>query len=132
MRFVNSFPLDEWAERAAEVRRAFYPATGQSRLAGNAMAELEPQFAELIMTIARGRSYADPTLDLKTRALCTVACLVGMGEGPYIENWIANAMNAGATRDEIVELMVQLFTYVGTPKAVTGFAAAKAVFAERD
>ena len=35
----------------------------------------------------------------------------------------ANALNVGATKDEIVELMVQLFTYVGTPKAVTGFRA---------
>ena len=74
---------------------------------------------------------ADPTIDLKTRALCTVACLVGLGEQRYVENWIANSMNVGATKDEIVELMVQLFVYVGTPKAVIGFEAAKAVFAER-
>jgi alkylhydroperoxidase/carboxymuconolactone decarboxylase family protein YurZ len=40
-------------------------------------------------------------------------------------------MNVGATPDEIVELMVQLFVYVGTPHAVVGFEAAKAVFAER-
>ncbi len=39
-------------------------------------------------------------------------------------------MAVGATREEIIELMIQLFTYVGTPKAVTGFAAAKAVFDE--
>jgi 4-carboxymuconolactone decarboxylase len=100
------------------------------RFDGNPMAELAPEFAELIQTIARGRSYANPTIDLKTRALCTVACLVGLGQQSYIETWIANAMTAGATREEIVELMIQLFTYVGTPNAVTGFAAAKAVFDE--
>ena len=82
--------------------------------------------------MARGRSYANETIDLKTRALLTVACLVGMGEQPYIETWMANAMAAGATREEIVELVIQLFTYVGTPKAVTGFAAAKAVFDAQD
>jgi 4-carboxymuconolactone decarboxylase len=125
------FPIDEWQTRAEAVKKQFYPSTGTSRLAGNAMAELDPTFAELIQVVARGRAYADPTLDLKTRALCTVACLVALGKQPYVENWIANAMNVGATREEIVELMVQLFVYVGTPHAVVGFEAAKAVFDER-
>ena len=125
------FPIDEWQQRAEGVKQRFYRAAGTSRLAGNAMAELDPEFAELIQVVARGRAYADETIDLKTRALCTVACLVGLGEQRYIENWVSNAMNAGATHDEIVELMVQLFVYVGTPKAVTGFEAAKAVFQER-
>ncbi|TML13515.1 MAG: carboxymuconolactone decarboxylase family protein [Actinobacteria bacterium] len=125
------FPIDEWNKRAEAVKQRFYPSTGRSRLAGNAMAELDPEFAELIQVVARGRAYADPTLDLKTRALCTVACLVAIGEQRYVENWIANSMNVGATKDEIVELMVQLFVYIGTPRAVTGFEAAKAVFSER-
>ena len=125
------FPVEEWSKRAEAVKQQFYPSTGRSRLAGNAMAELDPEFAELIQVVARGRAYADPTLDLKTRALCTVACLVSLGEQKYVENWIANAMNVGATKDEIVELMVQLFVYIGTPRAVIGFEAAKAVFSER-
>jgi len=125
------FPIDEWNKRAEAVKQRFYPSTGRSRLAGNAMAELDPEFAELIQVVARGRAYADPTLDLNTRALCTVACLVAIGEQRYVENWIANSMNVGATKDEIVELMVELFVYIGTPRAVTGFEAAKAVFSER-
>src|SRR5207302_8793261 len=128
---MTEFPLDEWQARAKTVESRLYPSAGRSRLAANAMAELEPELSALVQVIARGRSYADPTLDLKTRALCTVACLVAIGEQPYIENWIANAMNVGATREEIVELMVQLFTYVGTPRAVTGFSAAKAIFDQR-
>ena len=39
---------------------------------------------------------------------------------------------AAGPSQQTVELMIQLFTYVGTPKAVTGFAAAKAVFDELD
>ncbi len=61
--------------------------------------------------------------------MCTVACLVGLGEPRYVENWVSNAMSVGATRTEIVELMVQLFTYIGTPKAVAAFGAAAAAFA---
>ena len=125
-------PFAEWEVAAREIRKRFASSGVKPRFEGNPMAELAPEFAELIQTIARGRSYANPTIDLKTRALCTVACLVGLGQQSYIETWIANAMTAGATREEIVELMIQLFTYVGTPKAVTGFAAAKAVFDRSD
>jgi 4-carboxymuconolactone decarboxylase len=127
---MSRHPIEEWEAAAAEVRGRLASRSVKPRFEGNPMAELAPEFAELIQTVARGRSYANPTLDLKTRALCTVACLVGLGQQPYIETWIANAMTAGATREEIVELMIQLFTYVGTPKTVAGFAAAKAIFDE--
>ncbi len=123
-------PIEEWQKAAEEVARRLDSPVYRKRFGGNAMAELAPEFASLVQTIARGRSYANPTVDLKTRALCTVACLVGLGEQPYIETWIANAMQLGTTREEIIEIMIQLFTYVGTPKTVTGFNAAKAVFDE--
>jgi 4-carboxymuconolactone decarboxylase len=127
---MAKYPIEEWEAAAEEVRDRLASTSVKPRFDGNPMAELAPEFAQLIQTLARGRSYADPTLDLKTRALCTVACLVGLGQQPYIETWIANAMTVGASKEEIVELMIQLFTYVGTPRAVTGFAAAKAVFDE--
>ena len=127
---MQKYPIEEWQAAAEEVANRLDTAVHRKHFAGNAMAELAPEFASLVQTVARGRSYADPTVDLKTRALCTVACLVGLGEQPYIETWIANAMHLGATREEVVEIMIQLFTYVGTPKAVTGFRAAQAVFDE--
>jgi len=127
---MAQYPIDEWEAAALEVQGRLRSTSVAPRFDGNPLEELAPEFASLIKTLVRGRSYADPTLDLKTRALCTVACLVGMGEQPYIENWMGSAMAAGASREEIVELLIQLFTYVGTAKAVTGFAAAKAVFDE--
>ena len=97
-RAMGSVPLEEWQHRAAEIKERFAGSGRPSLFSSNAMADLAPEFAELIQTIARGRSYADETLDLKTRALCTVACLVGLGEPRYIENWVSNAMSVGATR----------------------------------
>lgn len=117
---VSSYPIELWETQAKEVADRFY-STGQSPMAHNGMAELDPELASLIQVIARGRSYADTTVDLKTRALCTVACLVALGEQPYIETWVANAMKVGATVDEIASIMSQLFVYVGTLKSVTGF-----------
>ncbi|CAB4772746.1 unannotated protein [freshwater metagenome] len=123
---VSTFPLESWETRAKDVANRFYT-TGRSPMAKNGMAELDPELAALIQVIARGRSYADDTVDLKTRALCTVSCLIGLGEQPYIETWVANAITAGATVEEIASLMSQLFVYVGTLKSVTGFNALAAV-----
>ncbi|MCB0997233.1 MAG: carboxymuconolactone decarboxylase family protein [Acidimicrobiales bacterium] len=129
---MTTFPIEHWQERAVEVSQRYNPDTGRSRMANNAFADLAPEFAELVQVVARGRCYADDTLDARTRALLTVACLVGMGEPRYAQTWISNALNVGATRDEIVELILQLFTYVGTPNTVAAFEAAKVVFDERE
>jgi 4-carboxymuconolactone decarboxylase len=123
---MSTFPIDEWEENAAAVAARF-SRTGQSPLGRNGMAEIDPELASLVQVIARGRSYADPTVDLKTRALCTMACLVAIGERPYIETWIGNSLTAGATVDEVASILSQLFVYVGTPRSVTAFDALVAV-----
>jgi 4-carboxymuconolactone decarboxylase len=127
---VSPFPIEQWESNATEVAARFY-ATGRSPMARNGMAALDPELAELLQVIARGRSYADPTVDLKTRALCTMACLVGLGHQPYIETWIANSLTAGATVKEISSILSQLFVYLGTPKSVTSFDALQAVIDRR-
>jgi 4-carboxymuconolactone decarboxylase len=123
---MSGFPIDEWEANARDVATRLH-GTGRSPLASNGMAELDPELAALVQVIARGRSYADPVVDLKTRALCTMACLVAIGEQPYIETWVANSIAAGATIDEVSSIMSQLFVYVGTPRAVTAFDAVAAV-----
>lgn len=123
---MSSFPIDEWEAKATEVADRFYN-TGQSPMAKNGMADLDPELAALLQVLARGRSYADPTVDIKTRALCTMACLVALGEQSYIETWAANAVKVGATVEELSSIMAQLVVYVGTLKAVTGFNAVAAV-----
>jgi hypothetical protein len=67
------------------------------------------------------RNYADDVVDLKTRALCTMACLVAIGEQPYIENWMTNAITAGSTVEEITSLLGQLVA----PSVTKGCAVAK-------
>lgn len=111
---------DQWADKAAEVSRRLHPADGTSALADNPMARLAPELAQVVNSMALGGCYARPELDLKTRALCTVAALVALGEADYAGNWMGNALNVGATEVEIVELLEQLFVYVGTPRLGAG------------
>jgi 4-carboxymuconolactone decarboxylase len=116
-----------WHDDAATVRSRLHPQHATSDLSENAMAALSPEFAAVLGDWALSR-YVGSTLDLRTRALCTVAALVALGESRYTQNWIGNALNAGATRDEIVALLEQLAAYVGVPKSVAAFAAARAAF----
>jgi 4-carboxymuconolactone decarboxylase len=104
---------EQWRRDAAAVRARLHPGSGSSDLAGNAMAELAPEFADVLGDWAMSR-YAHDALDLRTRALCTVAALAALGEDRYTQNWIENALHAGATRDEVVSLLEQLEVYVGT------------------
>jgi 4-carboxymuconolactone decarboxylase len=119
----------QWHRDAAAVRARLHPGSGTSALSGNAMVELAPDFAAVLGDWAMSR-YAGDALDLRTRALCTVAALVALGEDRYTQNWIGNALHAGATREQVVALLEQLEVYVGTPKAVNAFTAAKAAFDE--
>jgi 4-carboxymuconolactone decarboxylase len=118
-------PLAAWRDLAADVRDRFHPSSGQSALAGNPWSEFDGDFAALVGDLAMGGAYAGPELDLKTRALCSVAALVACGEQRYATNWMRNALNVGATTEELVALLRQLFFYLGTPRTVAGFTALK-------
>ncbi len=123
--------FEEWAEKSAETRAKFHPGSGRSSLNSNPWAELSPELANVVNDMAMGGVYSNPALELKTRALCTVAALVALGEETYAVNWMRNALNVGATQEELVTIIDQLFVYIGTPKTVSGFrAVTKAVSAE--
>ncbi|HEV8298020.1 MAG TPA: carboxymuconolactone decarboxylase family protein [Acidimicrobiales bacterium] len=123
--------IGEWRRQAGIMRRRLHPDTGAPTLSSNPMAALDPEFASLVNDFALGGVYASEELDLKSRALCTVAALVAAGEEAYARNWMDNALNVGATPQELVALLRQLFFYIGTPRCVRGFAALHAVLEQR-
>jgi len=45
---------------------------------------------------------------------------------------IHGALNVGCTREEIVEVIIQMAVYAGFPAALNGVFAAKDVYRERD
>ena len=59
-----------------------------------------------------------------------VAALTAMGNAaPQLKVHIAAALNVGVTRDEVVEVIMQMAVYAGFPAALNGLLAAKEVFA---
>jgi len=80
-----------------------------------------------------GDVYSRPGLDLKSRELATVAALTAMANAaPQLKVHIHGAMNVGASRQEILEVIIQMAVYAGFPAALNGLFAARDVFQERE
>ncbi|MFK8253491.1 carboxymuconolactone decarboxylase family protein [Ancylobacter terrae] len=126
-------PTDENDSRLARGRARLKAITGQSGEA--VMAALEdvaPDFARYIFEFGYGDVYSREGLDLRTRMLATVAGLVCLGHAQReLEVHIGSALNCGATRDEVVETILQMALYAGFPAALDALLVAKKVFAAR-
>ncbi len=97
------------------------------------LADIAPDLARFVMEFAYGDIYSRPGLDLKSREIATVSALTALGNcAPQLKSHINGALNAGCTREEIVEVILQMAVYAGFPAALNGMYLAKDVFKERD
>ena len=97
------------------------------------MADIAPDLARYAIEFPFGDIFARPGLDLKSREMINVAALTAMGNAtPQLKFHINGALNVGCTREEIVEIIIQMAVYAGFPAALNGMAAAKDVFQNRD
>ena len=114
---------------------------GLSKLAGidgeagkrviESLADLAPDLGRYIVEFAFGDLYCRPGLDLRTREIATVAALTAIGTArPQLEIHLCAALNVGCTRDELVEVILQMSAYAGFPAALNGIAALRAALAE--
>lgn len=95
--------------------------------------EISPEFAKVNVEFPFGELYTRDILDDKTRELCTVAALTVQGFAmPQLKIHVHAALNCGASRKEIVEVITQMIAYCGFPGATNALLAAKDVFAELD
>lgn len=95
-----------------------------------ALADIAPDFARMLIEFPFGNIYSRPQLDLKSRELGVVAALTALGNAtPQLKVHIQGALNVGCSREEIVEMMMQMAVYAGFPAALNGLFAAKEVFA---
>lgn len=91
---------------------------------------IAPDLARYVIEFPFGDIYARPGLDLKSREIATIAALTAMGNAqPQLKVHIQAALNVGCTREEIVEVVMQMAVYAGFPAALNGMTAVKEVFA---
>ena len=97
------------------------------------LASIAPDFARLLIEFPFGDVYSRPQLDLRAREIATIAALAALGNAqPQLKVHIEAALNVGCTRDEIVEVFMQMAVYAGFPAALNALFAAREVFERRD
>jgi 4-carboxymuconolactone decarboxylase len=125
--------LSDGESRLQRGKRALAEIDGD---AGNnviaALADIAPDFATYLLEFPFGDIYSRPGLDVRSREVATIAALTAMGNAtPQLKVHIEAGLNVGLSRDEIVEIIMQMAVYAGFPAALNGLFAAKQVFAHR-
>jgi 4-carboxymuconolactone decarboxylase len=90
------------------------------------------EFQDLVTRYAWGEMWTRQGLPRHTRSLVTLAMLIALNRGDEFRLHLRGAMNNGATRDQIKELLLHAAVYCGVPAANSAFRAAEEVFSEQD
>lgn len=94
------------------------------------LSDIAPDLGRYIIEFAFGDLYSRPGLDLRSREIATVAALTVMGNAaPQLKVHIHAALNVGVTREEVIEVIMQMSAYAGFPAALNAVAVAREVFA---
>lgn len=99
----------------------------------DSLRDIAPDFARYLIEFPFGDIYSRAGLDLRSREIAVVAALTALGNAtPQLKVHIVGALNVGVSRDEVVEVIMQMAVYAGFPAALNGLFAAKEVFAAKD
>ena len=100
--------------------------------ADKALGELEsisPDLARLCIEYPLGDIYSRPGLDIKKREVATIAALTVLGNTkPQLAIHIKAALRIGLTREEILEIILQMSIFSGFPSAINATLTVKEVF----
>ena len=98
----------------------------------DSLSAISPDFARWIVESAYCDVLSRPALSLRDREIATLASLATLGNAPtQLKAHIEGALNVGVTRDEIVEVLMQMAIYAGVPAAINAMQLAGEVFRER-
>lgn len=81
------------------------------------MREICPDFATMTIEWSIGGIMGRPGLDLKTRELVLVASCISLGNAPaQLRAHMESAAKLGASREQMIEVILQLTFYAGGPQ----------------
>src|SRR6266581_804777 len=92
--------------------------------------DLSPDLERFILGFVAGQIWTRSTLDLKTRSLCTIAVLTSLGRTSGLELNVRMALGNGATKEEILEVILHTAPYAGFPATWDGMKIASRVLHE--
>jgi 4-carboxymuconolactone decarboxylase len=121
---------DERYERGLKKLREIDAEAGERVVEG--LEHIAPDLARYIIEFAFGDIYSRPGLDLENREIAVIAALTALGNAqPQLRVHINAGLNVGLSREQIIEVIIQMSAYAGFPAALNAIAVAAEVFAER-
>jgi len=100
---------------------------------GPKLAEISPELNRYRKEFAFGDVHSRPGLSMRDHELVILSGLCALGYAQEeLKSHINLGLNAGLSRQEILEIFIQLAVYAGFPAAVNATFIAKDVFDERD
>ncbi len=94
--------------------------------------DFNEEFQNLITRYAWGEIWTRPGLDRKVRSLITLSMLVALNRPEEFRMHVRAAVQNGASREEIKELLLQTAIYCGVPAAHSALYVAEEVLASLD
>jgi 4-carboxymuconolactone decarboxylase len=123
--------MDDRFARGSELLDQIHAGGGDRLVA--ALADVAPDLARAIIEFGFGEIYSRPGLALRDRQIATVAALAALGTAqPQLVAHIEGALAVGVTREEIIEIILQMALYGGFPAAMNAVDAARTAFAADD
>ncbi len=79
------------------------------------MNKLDPDFSMMFQKFVHGGLYDRDVIPHKVREFCAISALLVTGKFNQMRGHLTAAHNYGAEDKEILEIIFQMFTYVGAP-----------------
>ena len=91
---------------------------------------LDPDFAELLGLYVRGGLYAREVVPQSTREICACAALAATDKQAQLRTHLLTGVVYGATKEELLEAVLQSVTYGGFPAVIASLQTYASVFPE--
>src|SRR4051812_8823178 len=89
---------------------------------------LDPDWAELFTQYVRGGMYAREVVPQSTREICACAALAAIDKQAQLRSHLLGGLARGASKEELLEAVLQSVTYGGFPAALTSLKTYAEVF----
>lgn len=93
--------------------------------------KFDKELARELSMFFTGKLYSREVISQKQRELCALAALTVLSRVQEIRAHIHAALNVGATREEVAEVIFQMVTYGGMPVVVDALTVFKEALVER-
>lgn len=106
------------------------PAVGSGSSPVGSAAQLAPDYFALVRRFCFGMFWSRPGLALRDRSMITVAMLAAMGRQDELAGHLRGALNVGISKEELVEVLMQVGVYAGVPMGVAALRTAAPILGD--